>query len=337
MKKLLFLLSVAMLVVGGCCNNCNAEDIIKYVPAGVDGIVSVDAARLVKLPHVDDLRKESENFADGWNDFELELKKYGLTKEDLPSRVVVFFKAEAEDQKEAGILALTKITEAELVKLLKGNADKLTYKTEDISGRKAFVVTQKVEESDKVAITYLEDNLVMICDPEKAKEYFASAGKKTNEKLSTLNAKADQKSLAYVLFTQKPKDSPQEAQPNPMGGNPVDKMVSAVVGMDITGKNQKDISLKADLTCVDAASASMMATQLKTFLMIMSMQFGGDPDLNKMFTDAVNIDQKDKIVKLDVSITETLINKLKDFSKAMKKQRQGAMPVAAAVSEKAAK
>jgi hypothetical protein len=81
----------------------------------------------------------------------------------------------------------------------------------------------------------------------------------------------------------------------------------------------------------------MMATQLKTFLMIMTMQFGAEPELNKMVTEAVSIDQKDKVVKLDVSVSETLVNKLKDFSKAMEKQRQAAMPVAAAAPEAAPK
>ncbi len=316
MKKMLILLSVVLVLTGGCCNKCTAEDLINFVPADTEGLISVDAERLVNLPHLKDLRKENAEFNANWAKFESELDNYGLKTSDLPSRIMVFFKVDAGTQN-AGILALTKIPEAKLVELLKTNKDKLAYAEKTISGRKAYVISKKAQNTDSVVITYLKTNLVLICDEDKAEQFCKAVGKTKNEKLIAADKKADQKALINIFFVKDVKPAP--ADPG-MPPNPMESIKSAVIALDLVGKEQKDINLKADLDCADTNGAAQMAMQLKTFVMIMGMQMAQDPALSKSVTEAIKIDQKDNNIKIDISVSESLLNKIKAAAEEKKKQ-----------------
>ena len=328
MKKLFFLLSVAMLLIGGCCgNNCNAEELINYVPADADGVVSVDSARLINLSHLKDFRKDDKNFDKSWNEFEAELAKFGLKPSDLPSQMMIFFKAEG-DMEEAGILGLTDITEAKLLKIFDANKDKVSYTAKTIEGRKAYIVSRKMMEDDKAVITYIKPNLVLVCDEEKAGEMFKSVGKSTNKALIGLKAKADPKALITVLYEKEVKAA-QPAQMTPMGPNPMDSLKSAVLALNLSGKAQRDINLKGDVVCKDATAATQLAGQLKTLVMVMSMQMAQNPELSKMFTEAIKVEQKNDNVKLSISISEKLLNDTKAFIK-QRSASMGAAPMQAA-------
>ncbi len=330
MKKMLILLSVVLLFAGGCCNNCQAEDLINYVPADTDGVVAVDAERLINLSHLQDLRKENADFNGQWLTFESELKKYGLKTSDLPSKIMVFFKSEAGTQN-AGILALTKITEAKLVNLFELNKDKLSYTVKIIAGRKSYVIAKKAKKDDKAVITYIKPNLALICDEDKAEYFCKAVGKSKNEKLIAANKKADQKALMYILYAKGAKAA-KAAPAAPMSKNPIDSLESAIVALDLVGKSQKDINLKADLNCTDVQNASQIEMQLKTLVMIMTMQVAQDPKLSKSITEAVVINRKDKSVKINISISETLLTQIKAVAEAKKKQALAARaaPVKAA-------
>lgn len=337
MKKMLILLSAILLFAGGCCGNCKAEDLINYVPADADGVVTVDAERLINLSHLQELRKENKDFDQNWGKFESELKKYGLKTTDLPSKLMVFFKVDSGTQN-AAVLAITrKITEAKLVDLLKSNNKTLSYAVKTIAGRKTYVITHKDQKNDTVAVTYLKSNLVLICDEDKAEQFFKVVGKVKNDKLIAANKKADQKALVNILYAKDTKAAP--ATPGTPKG-PMDNVSAAVIALNLVGKDQKDISLKADLDCVDAQNASQMAMQLKTVVMIMTMQLAQDPTLSKSVTEAIVIDQKDKNIKIDISVSESLLKKIKAVAEAKQKQalaRRMAPAPMKAVSVKAVK
>jgi hypothetical protein len=335
MKKMLILLSAVLLFAGGCCSNCKAEDLVNYVPANMDGLVMVDAERLVNLSHLQDLRKDNKDFNDSWLKFESELQKYGLQPSDLPSKLMIFFKVEPGTQN-AGVLAITnKITEAKLVELLKANKEKVSYITKTIAKREAYVITHNDKKKDKVVITYLKANLVLICDEEKAEQFFKVVGKAKNVKLIAANKKANQKALVNILYAKEPKAAPAPATPG-MPPNPMEKISSAVIALDLVGKTQKDINLKADLDCVDAPSASQMAMQLNMVIMMMNMQLAQDPALSKSVKEAIKIDQKDKNIKINISVSESLLKKIQTFTEARKQQalasrKAAPAPVAAPV------
>lgn len=319
MKKMLILLSAVMILAGGCCNNCKAEDLINYVPADIDGIISIDADRLVNLSQFKELRKENADFDANWTKFESELGKYGLKTSDLPSRMMVFFKAEPGTQN-AGILAITKIPEAKLEDLLKTNKDKLSYVVKTISDRKAYVITMKENKSDTMVIAYLKTNLVLICDENKAEQFCKTVGKAKNTKLIEANKKADQKALVNMLFVQEVKPN-QASAPQGMSMMPaVDKIKSAVITLDLVGKNQKDIDLKADLECADVQNAEQMAMQLNMMVMGMSMQMAQDPALGKAITESIKVAQKASNVKINISVSEELLGKIKTAAEEKKKQ-----------------
>jgi hypothetical protein len=105
-----------------------------------------------------------------------------------------------------------------------------------------------------------------------------------------------------------------------MPSGPMDSVKSATIALDLVGKDQKDINLKADLECTNAQSAMQMTTQLKTVVMIMGMQLAQDPALGKSVTEAIKIEQKDANIKIDISISEPLLNKIKTAVEAKKKQ-----------------
>ena len=326
MKKMLIVLSAVLLLASGCGNKTKTENLINYVPADADGVVSVDSERLINLSQLQDLRKENSDFNASWIKLESELLKYGLKTSDLPSRLMIFFKVDAGTQN-AAILAITKITEAKLINLLKANKATVSYSEKTIADHKSYVVIQKNKEKDEVVITYLKNNLVLICDGDKAEQFFKVVGKTKNDKLIAASKKADPKALISVLYAKEAKAAPAvpaaPAAPAlgmpPMGG-PLDNVKSAVIDLDLIGDKQKDINLKADLDCKDAKNASQMAMQLKTVVMIMGMQFGQDPALSKSLTEAIKIDQKESNIKINIAIPEALLKKIQASVEAKKKQ-----------------
>jgi hypothetical protein len=327
MKKLLVVISAVLAFVGGCCNNCKAEELINYVPANTDGAVSVDAARMIKLSQLQDLRKQDKDFNRNWNNFEKELTKYGLTTNDLPSRLMIFFKADGGTQN-AGILALTKITEAKMLELAKANKDKITCTPKTFAGRKSYLIEQKANPENKAVISYIKPNLALICDDDKAEEYCKAVGKTQNAALVAANKKADQKSLLYLLYSNN-KTTAKPANPQ-VPANPLDSLKSAVVTLNVTGENQKDLSMKADIDCSNTQSAAQIAVQLKTMLMFMTMQLAQNPDLSKAVTEAVAINQKADNIKIDVSISEKLMENIKKHIEEQKKQKAVATTIAPA-------
>jgi len=343
MKKMLIMLSAVLLLAGGCGNEnkkdgkkagkaagktvsenaVKAEELINYVPANTDGVISVDADRVVNLKLFKDLRKENAEFNKSWVKFESELQQYGLKITDLPSKLMMFFKVGPGTQ-DAGVLAISnKITEAKLVELLKASKADVSFIEKTIAGRKAYVVTKKAAaNNDKVAITYIKENLVLLCDEKKAEQYYKVVGKTKNEKLIAADKKSDKKALVNLIFTKEAKAAPAPAPAKGMAPpqNPADTIKLALIALNLVGKNQKDISLKADLDFVDKTSASNMAGQLNMGIMIMSMQFAQDTKLVESIKKAIKIDQKEKNVKVDISVSEALMKKIQAAMEAKKKQ-----------------
>lgn len=106
-----------------------------------------------------------------------------------------------------------------------------------------------------------------------------------------------------------------------MPANPMDSLKSAVVTLNVTGKNQKDLNMKADIDCSNVQSAAQISTQLKTMLMFMTMQMAQNPNLSKAITEAVAINQKAENIKIDVSISEGLMEDIKGYMEQQKKQK----------------
>ncbi|MBU8901536.1 MAG: hypothetical protein KOO69_02235 [Victivallales bacterium] len=321
MKKMLILLSAIILFASACSNKSQAENLIDYVPADANGIIAIDAERLINLPFLKSQRENNAEFDNGWKKFESELKDYGLTTNDLPSKAVVFFKVDAGTQN-AAILAITKITEAKLISLLKANSKTVSFVEKTIAERKAYVITHKDKKNDQVLITYIKTNLVLICDDDKAEQFCKSVGKIKNTRLIAANKKADPKALLNIIYTKEAKTAPPAAPAPgmpPVGGL-TDSITSAVIALNLIGKEQKDINLKADLEYTDPQAASQMAMQLKTGVMIMTMQFAKDATLSKSVTEAIKINQKDKNIKINISISESLLEKIKTTMEGNKKQ-----------------
>ena len=327
MKKMLIMLAAVLLLGSGCGNESNkeakAENIINYVPAEANGVFKIDAERLLKLPLIEDLRKENKDFKDNWTKFESELKKYGLKTSDLPSKLIMFFNVGPGTQ-DAGVLALSeKINEAKLVKLLKANKTTVSYTEKTIAGRKAYIVSQKDEKNkDKVAITYIKENLVLLCDEKKAEQFFKAVGKTKNNKLIASDKKADKKALASVLYVKTAKAAPAPAPGMTAPQNPADTINSATIALNLVGNNQKDISLKADVECIDKTNAAQLAGQMKMMTMMMTMQFAQNQELSQALTEAIKVEQKEKNVNINISVPETLMKKIQAAMEEKKKQAQ---------------
>ncbi|MDD5728334.1 MAG: hypothetical protein PHV59_07215 [Victivallales bacterium] len=331
MKKLMALIAGVVLLAGGCCcNECKAEDLINYVPADVDGVLSVDAARMIKLSQLQDLRKEDKQFEQGWVKFEEELAKYGLKPDDLPSRVMVFFKSDGNTQN-AGILALTKITEDKFLELI-GKSKNISCTPKTIGGRKAYVIAQKEVPDNTAVVCYIKPDLALVCDDDKAEDLCREVGKGKNSRLIAADKKADHDALMYLLYSREKDKSgvnDQNAAASQINANFLDSLEAAVITMNLCGQNQKDISLKADIDCCDAQNAAQITVQMKTMLMIMTMQMAQNPELGKAVTEAVAINQKDKNIKVDVAISEKLLEKIKTHVQEQKKQNEMAVNPAA--------
>ena len=342
MKKMLIMLAVAMLLGSGCGNEnkkeskagkkpaktvvkttVKAEELINYVPSDTNGVINIDAERLVNLPLFTDLRKENADFKKSWLKFESELQKYGLKTSDLPSKVIMFFNVGPGTQ-DAAVLALSdKISEAKLVELLKASKAKVSFATKTIGGRKAYIVNKKdAKNKDKVAITYIKENLVLLCDENKAERFFEIVGKTKNNKLIAADKKADKKALVNILYVKNtkaakaPVTAPGMAPPK----NPADNVNSAIIALNLVGKKQKDLSLKANVECIDKENAAQLTGQMKMMIMMMTMQFAQNQKLSSAVTKAIKVDQKDKNVKINISASEDLMKQIQTEMEKKKKQ-----------------
>ncbi|MCP3968407.1 MAG: hypothetical protein GY750_07865 [Lentisphaerae bacterium] len=316
MKKMLAALALSMMAV-----TMFAADLISFVPNDAQGLVYLDVSRLINLQQVKDIRTKNKDFNNQWLDFEKSLQPLGLQLKDMPSEALMFFRM---DQSQFGIVAKSKINEAKLVSLLKTqkmpNGKKAEYTVQTIAGRKVYII--KTDEDlpvgkgpkEEVAVTFLKPDVVLLTEKPQVNAILSGMGKGPSAKLSNAVKQIKRPALAWMVCEQQPPKAPQGQPGQPVIANPMSSIKSIGISLDLTGKDQKDLSLNADVECINAQSASSLAMQLNGLMMMFVPQgFAGDPQLGSEVAKSIKLRPENSNVKIDVSVPELLLNKIQKY------------------------
>ncbi len=310
------------------------NELMKYVPTGVDGVLSLQIAEIMNLPQIAEMRQENKEFAAKWTLFESELQKLGLKISDLPTEALVFFQ---EDRSKGGAIVKTPIDEAGFKKLLDAQQQKeskVVYQVKNIAGQKVYILQgtglEQINNAGKnsAAVAFLRPNIAVITDSGAIGAILnqheqAGAGDKLRHCARSLK----QPGLAWVAFVSRSK--PDDADGNQL--SPLRNIESVAVSLNLSGEHKKDMLLDAELVCADNNAASMLAMQAQGMIMFFTAQsFQNNPQLGADISQAVSIKPDGNKIIVTINIPEKLGSDLTEYVKQLQQQRKRTAPVGTA-------
>jgi predicted transcriptional regulator len=326
MKKLMTIAIVTVVALSSIVVSAGTK-LVNFVPAGAEGILSVNVSRVLDLPLLKELRKENQDFQMQWLQFEQGLKNLGLSVKDLPTEAMFFFRA---DKSMSGAVVRTPLNEKNFVALLnRDKSGKKSYSVETVAGKKVYVLKGKQGNNpaavDKVAISFLAPDVAVVAEKPQMNVVLSGISKSANKALRSNAAKVNREALAWMVFKQKAQATPVQ----PGVPNPLSSVDTVGLSLDLTGKNQKDIDLNAEIVCKDANSASMMAMQAQGMLMMLTANaFQKNPALGNEIGKAIKIKPQGKVLSAKVNVPEPLCKKIRKYIEENKKAAPVGRPAA---------
>lgn len=315
------------------------EALLAAVPESSEMIFSLDVARVIDLPLVNELRKNDPEASKQFTELEAKLAKHGLKLKDFASSIMVFAK---EDGFGGGIVS-TKIGEQKLESFLKGEiiGTPSQFSVENIQGRKVFILSGAEKslipdpalaaaltagiDSDpaqqkSVALTFIAPEQLLFMEKSNLDAYFA-AKKGAPQSLLKRKEPLESGSLFWgVMKLPKTADANSaDASQNPL--LPLTPAASKVSGaafaLNFTGQTSEDISIKLSLDCVDKAAAAAQSMQIQQMIWALSMASqASDPQTGMQLMNAVKVNTKENNILLDIFLPKTLIEKLKGMAQS---------------------
>ena len=334
MKKILVAAVVGLMSTVGSV--FAGSQLLNYVPAGVEGILSVKVNQVLNLPLLKEMRQENPEFKGQWNEFEAQLKSVGISISDLPSEAVVFFR---KDQTLSGAILQTSIAEKKFQAILdKGQTGNVkNYKIETIGGKSVFVISKDGKDQN-VAIFYVRPDVAIMAEPDQVKQILDGIKDNGNTVKNLLagSGKINRDAVAWLVFKNSAPVKPQPpvqptADGQPQAPQAPEQSIEQVgVSLDLTGKTKKDIVLDAEITCQNDNAASQMAMQSQMGLMMLTgMAFKDAPQLGADISKAISIKNTGKVLTAKVSLTETLSQQIRKYAleqQAKAKNKANALP-----------
>jgi hypothetical protein len=320
MKKLLTIATVAVVSLSTIAVSAGTK-LVNFVPAGAEGVLSINVKKVINLPLLKELRKDNLRFQAEWLQFEQGLKNIGLSMKDLPSKVMFFFRL---DKSMSGAVVRTPLNEKNFIAVLNSDkSGKKSYSVETVAGKKVYVLKGKQGNNpaavDEIAISFLAPDVAVVAEKTQMAVILSGISKDANKVLRTNAAKINSQALAWTVFKQE--DQAISAQFDL--SNPLGSVETFGLSIDLTGTKQKDINLDAEIVCNNANSASMLAMLTK---MLAINAFKQDPALVDDINKAIKINPQGKVLSAKASIPEPLCKKIFQYIGESKK----AAPVAPA-------
>jgi hypothetical protein len=306
-----------------------AENLLNYVPGKADTIISVNVNDVLKLPFVNEAKKDKK-YSVHYNKVKNELGKHQLKVEDIAKRAVIF-KLKGNN---AGIVFTTGIPQATLKELLVSDMiDKggVKFVEKTIKGRKVIVTENPVNlenipanqmSIDKESvITYLKKDVVLMTEKDCFEEILDSLDKAnitSNKELMAWKNAIDTNAVFWSVFsvasdniaTDK-KDDKQQVLANPR-----ENIRGGSLSVNFCGKNMKDLAVDITVECDTEQSASMMAMQAQGMIMMASGSFfQSAPQLGVRLGNSIKIEPAGKKISGKINLSEELIDELQEYSK----------------------
>ena len=320
MKKKIML---SIVCVAAMIFNVNAGGkLLDYVPAGVDGVVSISIKQIIDIPVFKEKRTTDPEVKKQWAKFESGLKEYGMTVNDLPSQALIFF---SKDQKINGAVFKTTLSEQRFAEILNKaqQKQKNLYTTRKLNGKTVYVLNKnnkllsraqlaKMQGGKVPALTFLSADVAIVGE-DKILDNIVGAIKSngaTVKRLLGKSADVNRKAPIWLVFRNTKNAAAKLGQRPDM----MDGITGLGLSLDFTGAKKRDIGLNAQVSCRDTNAAAQMGMQLQGMVMMMSaMAFKDNPQLGGEVGQAIKVKTSGSNIAIKIGITEQLGNKLQKY------------------------
>lgn len=327
MKKKMLLAAVCISAL--IFNVTAGSKLLNYIPAGVDGIVSIKIKQILDVPIFKEKRTTDPKMKKQWGQFETELKNYGLTLNDLPTQAMVFF---AQAKELNGAVIKTSLSEKRFVEIL-NKAQKEhphLYSTRKLNGHTVYVLNDKsikhsklpIAQHDIPALTFIKSDIAMVSN-NKTLDKIVNAAKNNTATVKSLMAKSaaiNQNALVWLVFKNNTPATPPTHKP---GQHPsmLDGIIGIGLSLDFTGAKKRDLGLNAMVSCRDDNAAAGLNMQLQGLIMMGSaMAFKNNPKLGSEIGKAITVKPNGSNISIKISIPEALANKIQKYVDDQKAQ-----------------
>jgi hypothetical protein len=316
-KLMLSILFTAALIFNVAAGN----KLLNYIPANIDGVVSIKIKQIMDVPIFKEKRSTDPKLKEQWTAFEGELKKYGLTVNDMPTQAVIFF---SKDKNLNGAVIKTSLSEARFVEILKKEAANRPnlYTTRKLNGKTVYVMNEKLlQDSNKSlkdngtpALTFITADIAIVSE-DKVLDSVINSIKGNTATVNSLMKKStsvNHDALIWLVFNNK-EVAAKTQQP---GQRPdmMDGITGIGLSLDFTGAKKRDLGLDAMVSCRDNNAAAGLSMQLQGLIMMGSaMAFKDNPQLGGEIGQAIKIKPNGKSVAIKISVPEALGTKLQKY------------------------
>ena len=315
---------LAVVFVAAMVFNVTAgSKLINYIPAGVDGVVSISIKQIIDIPVFKEKRTTDPEVKKQWAEFEDGLKEYGLTVNDLPTQALIFF---SQDQKINGAVFKTSLNEQRFVEILKKEQKKQKnlYTTRKLNGKTVYILNKnnklisksqlaKMQGGKVPALTFLTADVAIVGE-DKMLDKIIGAIKTNSATVKRLLGKSvdvNRNAPMWLVFRNTKTAAPKPGQ---RPGGMMDGITGLGLSLDFTGAKKRDVGLDAQVSCRDANAASGLGMQLQGMIMMMSaMAFKDNPQLGGELGQAVKVKAAGSNVAIKITITEQLGDKLQKY------------------------
>ena len=287
------------------------DALLKYIPAGTEYAVSVDADALRKLSFFKDLSTNSDakTFLE---DFE---RDYNIRLEDCSELLFV-----GGGRRLRGMLAETRLSEQALASRLRKFGDRFSISGE--GGRKLYCLLSAdsiVSSRITIALTYLEPQVVLATEREYIAPFFAGLAAPAEARRALVTAPKG-RPLAWSFLRVEALTGGKKKK-NDLSSMFLKGMRTAYLELNVAGDGS-GWRLDGSALCANAASAQQIAMLLPTYLQLgAGLLFADDPALGREFLQQVKIIPDNDRVILELNVPKSLADRLGGFLESQAKKR----------------
>jgi len=307
MKRLLILISMFVLSAVLCAQS---EDLMKYVPADVDGFACVNMKELSAYPKFKEMIDTNPD--PEMAQFKDDLTQAGIDIYDAFGNGVIFYNSKTRI---GGGVMKTKIEEATFSKLLDNRAQGATPVKKTAIDGKTYYVFEKG--GQKTTMVYLKPDTIGFTDkPENATKFSSLAATEnvtSNSKLMGYAAKVDKKAPLWAVFVTDIK-LPNSGQNQEGGDNnpvqqmfPVDNIQGGLLSINFTGETKDTVNLNLRVNCKEKMKAQILTLQVQTLTVTyIPMLSKGNEALSGQLMKAINFANEENDIVIKVEVTPAL-------------------------------
>ena len=296
----------AVLLLAGTFLGAAEADLLRFIPAGVDYLVSVNVEKLLQSKGFESLRRQSDFLQDSISDFE---DDYRLKLADC--RRVIWV---GGGRYIRGVLVETTVSEAALGERLEPLRKKKRFREASLRGKKVFVVKTGESiptERREIVILYLTPTVVLASENGYLQYFLQGIDAPWQMKERFTSPAGDPLAWGFVSVQRLVQGSKKK---NPLQAGLLNGLRSVFGSVDLVGNAGTDLLIQTAADCRDANSAQMLRGNVVNYLAIGSvLVFGDNPDLGAEVLSKIKISPKGNQLVGRALLEEPLLKRLGEY------------------------